>query len=66
MMKPHAAEYWLLKEISLLDSFGQEVFTAKHGSTGCITPSLFSSTPTPCVGVGPHGVTLYHTAEKQR
>ncbi|KAF2883382.1 hypothetical protein ILUMI_22795 [Ignelater luminosus] len=52
-MKSATAEYWLLKEISALDSFGEEIFQAKpHGNM--------------MVGVGPHGITIYDkTKEKQ-
>lgn len=56
-MKPSAAEYWLLKEVSYLENFGQEMFQIKtsSGSSGS------------CLGVGPHGITLYQndTNEKQ-
>jgi E3 ubiquitin-protein ligase MYLIP len=59
-MKPSTAEYWLLKEASYLDSFGEELFHSKlsgEGGTGT------------CLGVGPHGISLYHgedLAEKLR
>jgi E3 ubiquitin-protein ligase MYLIP len=47
-MKPSTAEYWLLKEASNLETFGQEQFTTRcpNGSTVIM-------------GVGPHGVNLY-------
>ncbi|KAJ8931608.1 hypothetical protein NQ314_015470 [Rhamnusium bicolor] len=45
-MKRSTAEYWLLKEISELETFGEEMFSAKpQGST--------------MLGVGPHGITVY-------
>ncbi|KAJ8948127.1 hypothetical protein NQ318_008480 [Aromia moschata] len=45
-MKPSTAEYWLLKEISELETFGEELFSTKP--QGNVT-----------LGVGPHGVTVY-------
>lgn len=45
-MKPSAAEYWLLKEISQLETFGEELFGCK---------SVNNTT----LGVGPHGITIY-------
>ncbi|XP_023012570.2 E3 ubiquitin-protein ligase defense repressor 1 [Leptinotarsa decemlineata] len=45
-MKRSTAEYWLLKEISELETFGEELFSTK--SIGGTT-----------VGVGPHGITVY-------
>lgn len=33
-MKSSTAEYWLLKEISNLDAFGQEMFHSKFGYNG--------------------------------
>ncbi|XP_059485816.1 E3 ubiquitin-protein ligase MYLIP [Neocloeon triangulifer] len=46
-MKQSAAEYWLLKEVSNFETFGQELFGAKtRVGLGKI------------VGVGPHGVSL--------
>lgn len=59
-MKSSAAEYWLLKEASYLDSFGEEVFHSKPSSEGGVSA---------CLGVGPHGISLYHgedLAEKLR
>lgn len=51
-MKSSAAEYWLLKEISQLESFGEEMFHAKHcGRT---------------IGVGPHGITLYEKEKEKQ
>lgn len=47
-MKPSTAEYWLLKEISNLDTFGQEMFHSKFGYNGVSM-----------IGVGPHGITVY-------
>lgn len=46
-MKPSTAEYWLLKHVSNLDSFGEEIF---HGKRGSISITL---------GVGPHGISIY-------
>lgn len=43
-MKTSAAEYWLLKEISVLESFGEELFVCKNAT----------------LGIGPHGINLYH------
>lgn len=45
-MKASAAEYWLLKEVAALDSFGEEMFLAKPN--GNIK-----------MGVGPHGISVY-------
>ena len=50
-MKPSTAEYWLLKEVSHLDSFGEELFHSKPSSEGGVGAWL---------GVGPHGISLYH------
>lgn len=47
-MKASTAEYWLLKEISNLDMFGQEMFHSKFGYNGVSM-----------IGVGPHGITVY-------
>ncbi|KAG5876978.1 hypothetical protein JTB14_008124 [Gonioctena quinquepunctata] len=45
-MKQSTAEYWLLKEISELETFGEEVFNVKSpGGT--------------LLGLGPHGITVY-------
>ncbi|XP_067006118.1 E3 ubiquitin-protein ligase MYLIP isoform X2 [Anabrus simplex] len=56
-MKPSAAEYWLLKEVSYLESFGEEMFQIRNCS-GSSEARL---------GVGPHGLTLYQSdpCEKQ-
>jgi E3 ubiquitin-protein ligase MYLIP len=59
-MKASTAEYWLLKEASYLDSFGEEVFHSKPSSEGGVCA---------CLGVGPHGICLYNgegLAEKLR
>jgi E3 ubiquitin-protein ligase MYLIP len=59
-MKPSTAEYWLLKEASFLDSFGEELFQGKPSGDGGTGTSL---------GIGPHGISLYHgedMAEKLR
>lgn len=45
-MKSSAAKYWLLKEISELETFGEELFTSKSSNNTTI-------------GVGPHGITVY-------
>lgn len=45
-MKRSTAEYWLLKEISQFESFGEEMFNTK--SQGNVL-----------LGVGPHGITIY-------
>ncbi|KAL1500774.1 hypothetical protein ABEB36_006219 [Hypothenemus hampei] len=52
-MKRSTAEYYLLKEISVFDCFGEEVFTKTVGNI--------------YLGVGPHGITVYgkSTPEKQ-
>lgn len=47
-MKASTAEYWLLKEVSNLDTFGQEMFHSKFGSNAVSM-----------IGVGPHGITVY-------
>lgn len=56
-MKPSAAEYWLLKEVSYLDNFGEEMFHSKTCNGGSVVG----------LGVGPHGITVYQndTSEKQ-
>lgn len=46
-MKQTAAEYWLLKEVSNFETFGQEQFGAKNRAG-----------ISKIVGVGPHGVSL--------
>ncbi|XP_069676043.1 E3 ubiquitin-protein ligase MYLIP [Periplaneta americana] len=50
-MKASTAEYWLLKEASYLDSFGEELFHSKPTGEGNVGA---------CLGVGPHGISLYH------
>nr|CAD7397845.1 unnamed protein product [Timema cristinae] len=52
-MKPSAAEYWLLKDVSSLEDFGQELFHSK-------------TTPGAALGVGPHGVTLYYPGDTNK
>ncbi|XP_063226702.1 E3 ubiquitin-protein ligase MYLIP isoform X2 [Bacillus rossius redtenbacheri] len=49
-MKASTAEYWLLKEVSYMEDFGQEVFQNRAGGEA----------GSPGLGVGPHGVVLYH------
>lgn len=44
-MKISAAKYWLLKEISELETFGEELFSSKCSNT--------------TLGVGPHGIMVY-------
>ncbi|XP_060536627.1 E3 ubiquitin-protein ligase MYLIP [Cylas formicarius] len=51
-MKRSAAEYWLLKEISELESFGEEIFKKTH-------PNVF-------VGVGPHGITICEKSKEKQ
>ncbi|VEN42494.1 unnamed protein product [Callosobruchus maculatus] len=45
-MKKCTAEYWLLKDVSEFEAYGEEVFTAKTGGGAML-------------GVGPHGITIY-------
>nr|CAD7395152.1 unnamed protein product [Timema poppensis] len=52
-MKPSAAEYWLLKDVSSLEDFGQELFHSK-------------TSPGAALGVGPHGVTLYYPGDTNK
>ncbi|XP_049764004.1 E3 ubiquitin-protein ligase MYLIP [Schistocerca nitens] len=47
--KQSAAEYWLLKEVSYLEDFGEEVFQTKTSNGGRCS-----------LGVGPHGLSVYH------
>lgn len=48
-MKRSTAEYWLLKNISELENFGEELFSSKlSGLSGTVM-----------LGIGPHGVTVY-------
>lgn len=56
-MKASTAEYWLLKEVSNLETFGQEMFHSKFGYNGVSM-----------IGVGPHGITVYrsHNEETQK
>lgn len=52
-MKKSTAEYWLLKHVSNLESFGEEMFHGK--AAGSVT-----------LGVGPHGISVYNNeGEKQ-
>lgn len=54
-MKTSTAEYWLLKHVSNLESFGEEMFHGKRGSISNVT-----------LGIGPHGISIYTpTTEKQ-
>ncbi|XP_031845564.2 E3 ubiquitin-protein ligase defense repressor 1 [Nomia melanderi] len=53
-MKTSTAEYWLLKEISNLDTFGQEMFHSKFGYNGVSM-----------IGVGPHGITVYRSDDEE-
>lgn len=52
-MKSSAAKYWLLKEISELETFGEELFSSKL--TGSTT-----------LGVGPHGITVHKTDQPKQ
>lgn len=53
-MKISTAEYWILKEISNLDTFGQEMFHSKFGYNGVSM-----------IGVGPHGITVYRNQDEE-
>lgn len=53
-MKTSTAEYWLLKDISNLDTFGQEMFHSKFGYNGVSM-----------IGVGPHGITVYRSDDEE-
>ncbi|KAF5287989.1 hypothetical protein FQA39_LY15571 [Lamprigera yunnana] len=52
-MKKATANYWLLKEVSTLDNFGEEIFSSKSSGATLI-------------GVGPNGITLSNKAEEKR
>lgn len=54
-MKTSTAEYWLLKEISNLDTFGQEMFHSKFGQYNGVS----------MIGVGPHGITVYRNQDEE-
>uniref|UniRef100_A0A0C9RSS9 RING-type E3 ubiquitin transferase n=1 Tax=Fopius arisanus TaxID=64838 RepID=A0A0C9RSS9_9HYME len=54
-MKASTAEYWLLKEVSNLDTFGQEMFHSKFGSNAVSM-----------IGVGPHGITVYRGDNEEK
>ncbi|EFN78434.1 E3 ubiquitin-protein ligase MYLIP [Harpegnathos saltator] len=54
-MKTTTAEYWLLKEISNLDTFGQEMFHSKIGQYNGVS----------MIGVGPHGITVYRSQDEE-
>lgn len=56
-MKVSTAEYWLLKEISNLDTFGQEMFHSKFGVSQYNGVSM--------IGVGPHGITVYRNQDEE-
>lgn len=55
-MKRSTAEYWLLKEIADFQTYGMELFQAKHVANNIIA-----------LGVGPHGITIFekNTTNKQ-
>lgn len=53
-MKASAAEYWLLKEVSNLDTFGQEMFHSKFAYNGVSM-----------IGVGPHGIAVYRGSDEE-
>jgi E3 ubiquitin-protein ligase MYLIP len=48
-MKQTTAEYWLIKEVSGLQNFGEEVFEGKTSNGSSVL-----------IGVGPHGISLEH------
>jgi len=48
-MKQATAAYWLIKEVSSLQNFGEEVFEGRTTSGSSVL-----------VGVGPHGISLEH------
>ncbi|KAL5236121.1 hypothetical protein ACI65C_003531 [Semiaphis heraclei] len=48
-MKQTTAEYWLIKEVSGLQNFGEEVFEGRTTNGSSVL-----------VGVGPHGISLEH------
>ncbi|KAK4884859.1 hypothetical protein RN001_001130 [Aquatica leii] len=52
-MKPTTAKYWLLKEVSTLDNFGEEVFSTK--SNGGVL-----------IGVGPNGITILNKGDEKQ
>lgn len=52
-MKATAAEYWLLKEVAQLESFGEEMFHTKTSSNLTL-------------GVGPHGISVYEKSKEKQ
>lgn len=48
-MKSSTAEYWLLKEVATLNSFGEEMFQTKSTKSNSNIK----------MGVGPHGISIY-------
>lgn len=49
-MKQTTAEYWLIKEVSNLQNFGEEVFEGRTSNGSSVL-----------LGVGPHGISLEHS-----
>ncbi|XP_050437012.1 E3 ubiquitin-protein ligase MYLIP-like [Adelges cooleyi] len=54
-MKQSTAEYWLIKEVSSLENFGEELF---EGRTATGSPVM--------VGVGPHGISLEQPEQEKQ
>ncbi|VVC25359.1 Zinc finger, RING-type,PH domain-like,FERM/acyl-CoA-binding protein, 3-helical bundle,Ubiquitin-related [Cinara cedri] len=54
-MKQTTAEYWLIKEVSGLHNFGEEVFEGRTASGSSVL-----------VGVGPHGISLNFSDQEQQ
>ncbi|KAJ8925294.1 hypothetical protein NQ315_009123 [Exocentrus adspersus] len=52
-MKRSTAEYWLLKEISEFESFGEEMFNTKPQGNVML-------------GIGPHGITIYEKTKSKQ
>lgn len=53
-MKSSTADYWVLKEVSSLPGYGEELFQTQ----------LLCGSPGPALGVGPHGITIYSTKKQ--
>ncbi|XP_022914645.1 E3 ubiquitin-protein ligase MYLIP-A [Onthophagus taurus] len=54
-MKPCTAEYWFLKEVATLETFGEEMFQLKPSNATV----QWQKVDNVRLGVGPHGVTKY-------
>lgn len=54
-MKQTTAEYWLIKEVSDLQNFGEEVFEGRTANGSSVL-----------VGVGPHGVSLDQSDQEKQ